>query len=111
MGILDTFKKAIGGKADTEADKAELEVPGSTPLPVDEKLSEPEPTPVVKPEEPPAEKGSYTVQSGDTLWSIAESAYGDGSKFSKISDANTDVLEHPDRVIPGQKLRIPKLED
>jgi nucleoid-associated protein YgaU len=60
----------------------------------------------------PAEEGdSYTVQSGDTLWKIASSQYGDGSKYMKIFEANTDLLENPDRIFPGQKLAIPKLED
>jgi nucleoid-associated protein YgaU len=45
------------------------------------------------------------------LWSIAESVYGDGSKFSKIFDANTDQLEQPDRIFPGQELLIPGLDD
>jgi nucleoid-associated protein YgaU len=52
---------------------------------------------------------TYTVVSGDTLWRIAEREYGKGSEYMKIYEANTDVLEHPDRIFPGQKLRIPKL--
>ena len=54
---------------------------------------------------------TYTVQSGDTLWKIASNSYGDGSKYMKIFEANTDQLENPDRIFPGQKLAIPKLED
>ena len=52
---------------------------------------------------------TYTVVSGDTLWRIAEQEYGSGSKYMKIFEANTDILEHPDRIRPGQKLRIPEL--
>jgi len=59
----------------------------------------------------PAERGSYTVQSGDTLWNIAEIVYGDGSKYAKIFDANSDLLEQPDQILPGQKLLIPDLDD
>jgi len=87
MGILDSFKTAMGGKADAEADEMRVAAPE------------------------PAEQGSYTVQSGDTLWNIAETVYGDGSKYAKIFDANTDLLEHPDRIFPGQKLLIPDLDD
>jgi nucleoid-associated protein YgaU len=54
---------------------------------------------------------TYTVQSGDTLWAIASKHYGNGSKYMKIFEANTDLLENPDRIMPGQKLVIPKLED
>jgi len=52
---------------------------------------------------------SYTVASGDTLWKISEQMYGNGSLYMKIFEANTDLLEHPDRIFPGQKLRIPDL--
>lgn len=65
--------------------------------------------------EEPAEKAeaagarSYTVVSGDTLWKISGQMYGEGSHYMKIFEANTDVLEHPDRIFPGQVLRIPDL--
>ena len=51
----------------------------------------------------------YTVVSGDTLWRIAERQYGNGANYMKIFEANTDVLEHPDHIQPGQTLRIPEL--
>jgi len=51
---------------------------------------------------------TYTVVSGDTLWKISEREYGSGSGYMKIFEANTDVLEHPDRIFPGQKLVIPE---
>ena len=54
-----------------------------------------------------AEADVYTVQSGDTLWKIAQQAYGDGSKYMKIFEANTDVLKDPDHIYPGQELKIP----
>lgn len=52
---------------------------------------------------------TYTVQSGDTLWAIAAQMYGSGSKYVKIFEANTDILENPDKIRPGQKLVIPDL--
>jgi nucleoid-associated protein YgaU len=109
MGILDSFKKALGGKTEAGADKIKDAEP--TPPPADEVRAEPEPTLAGQPEAVTEEQGRYTVQSGDTLWSIAESVYGDGSKYSKIFDANTDLLEQPDRIFPGQKLLIPDLDD
>jgi nucleoid-associated protein YgaU len=54
---------------------------------------------------------TYTVQSGDTLWKIADEMYGNGSKYMKIFEANSDLLEHPDRIFPGQELSIPDLKD
>ena len=109
MGILDSFKKALGGKTEAEADDKTFATPESAPA--DEVRAEPGPTPANKPEAAPEEQDRYTVQSGDTLWSIAESVYGDGSKYLKIFDANTDLLEQPDQIFPGQKLLIPNLDD
>jgi nucleoid-associated protein YgaU len=54
---------------------------------------------------------TYTVQSGDTLWKIADEMYGKGSQYMKIFEANSELLEHPDRIFPGQELTIPDLED
>jgi nucleoid-associated protein YgaU len=47
------------------------------------------------------------VEKGDTLWAISEKAYGDGTKFKTIFEANTPMLSDPDKIYPGQKLRIP----
>lgn len=52
----------------------------------------------------------YTVQSGDTLSKIAKAHYGDASKYPVIFEANRPMLEHPDKIYPGQKLRIPPVE-
>ena len=54
---------------------------------------------------------TYTVQSGDTLWKIATEMYGSGGKYMKIFEANTNILENPDRIKPGQVLLIPDLEE
>lgn len=48
------------------------------------------------------------VQSGDTLWGIAERAYGSGARYTEIFEANREVIEDPDLIFPGQKLRIPR---
>ena len=52
-----------------------------------------------------------TFVSGDTLWKFADRLYGNGPKYMKIFEANTGVLEHPDRMFPGQERVIPDLED
>ncbi len=51
----------------------------------------------------------YTVEKGDTLWKIAAAHYDDGSKYPVIFEANKPMLEHPDKIYPGQMLRIPPL--
>ena len=54
----------------------------------------------------------YVVKKGDTLWAIAESQYGKGKgvKHTVIFEANRPMLSHPDKIYPGQVLRIPELE-
>ncbi len=53
----------------------------------------------------------YEVKKGDTLWKIAEECYGKGKgpQYNNIFEANKPMLKHPDKIYPGQKLRIPPL--
>ncbi|HEY9255026.1 MAG TPA: LysM peptidoglycan-binding domain-containing protein [Stenotrophomonas sp.] len=50
---------------------------------------------------------SYTVQKGDSLSKIAKQHYGDANAWQQIFQANRDVLEDPDKIFPGQTLRLP----
>jgi nucleoid-associated protein YgaU len=47
------------------------------------------------------------VKSGDTLSKIAKEAYGDANAYMKIFEANKPMLSSPDKIYPGQMLRIP----
>jgi nucleoid-associated protein YgaU len=49
----------------------------------------------------------YTVKSGDTLSKIAKHYYGDANKYPQIFEANRPMLSDPDKIYPGQMLRIP----
>ena len=51
----------------------------------------------------------YMVVAGDSLSKIAKREYGDANEWKRIFDANQDVLENPDKIYPGQKLKIPPL--
>ncbi|MBI0163703.1 LysM and BON domain-containing protein [Bartonella sp. M0283] len=53
----------------------------------------------------------YEVKKGDTLWKIAEEVYGKGhgDKNKIIFEANKPMLKSPEKIFPGQKLRIPDL--
>ena len=49
----------------------------------------------------------YEVKSGDTLSKIAKAHYGDAMKYPVIFEANRPMLSDPDKIYPGQMLRIP----
>lgn len=51
----------------------------------------------------------HDVVKGDTLSAIAKKYYGDANKYNAIFEANKPMLSHPDKIYPGQKLRIPPL--
>ena len=73
-----------------------------------------------EPKRPTTEKTTYTIKSGDTLWSIAEKQLGSGSKWKTIYNANKDIIESTAKkrgykssdnghwIFPGVKLTIPK---
>lgn len=53
----------------------------------------------------------HTVERGDTLGKIAKEYYGNAMKYPVIFEANKPMLTHPDKIYPGQVLRIPPLVD
>lgn len=56
---------------------------------------------------PEPEATFHVVKSGDTLSKISKAVYGDPMKYNAIFEANRPMLEHPDKIYPGQTLRIP----
>jgi len=50
---------------------------------------------------------TYEVKSGDSLSKIAKQHYGNANEWKRIFEANTDVLKDPNKIFPGQKLKIP----
>lgn len=66
-----------------------------------------------EPDEPSADEQPtsrfYTVVAGDTLSAIAKREYGSASKYPLIFEANKPMLSDPDKIYPGQTLRIPPL--
>lgn len=50
----------------------------------------------------------HEVKKGDTLWAISEKALGSGARYNEIFEANRPMLSHPDKIYPGQMLRIPQ---
>ena len=93
----------VGGTSPTQADRERLVlVLGNTQgiAQVDDRLE-------VKAPEP--EAVFYTVVSGDSLSKIAKAQYGDPMKYPVIFEANKPMLKDPDKIYPGQVLRIPNL--
>jgi nucleoid-associated protein YgaU len=49
----------------------------------------------------------YEVQPGDSLSKIAKREYGNANAWNKIFEANKDIVDDPNKIFPGQKLKIP----
>jgi nucleoid-associated protein YgaU len=69
------------------------------------KASEPAPAPAP---DAATEGRVYEVVAGDTLGAIAQKYYGKASQYMKIFEANRDILDNPDLIKVGQKLKIPE---
>ncbi|PTD96908.1 peptidoglycan-binding protein LysM [Pseudothauera lacus] len=59
---------------------------------------------------PAPEARFHTVVRGDTLSAIAKTYYGNANRYPAIFEANKPMLSHPDKIYPGQVLRIPALD-
>ena len=93
----------IAGRVETQEDKEKLVLACGNVLGIDQveeslEVGSPEP-----------EATFYTVVRGDTLSKIAKEHYGSASKYPVIFEANRPMLEDPDKIYPGQVLRIPPL--
>jgi len=102
---VDGDKVTVSGQAASteEAEKIALALGNTVGVAqVDNQLSAKQSTP---------EAQMYTVKKGDNLWKIAEAHYGkgQGAKHTVIFEANKPMLTHPDKIYPGQVLRIPPL--
>jgi nucleoid-associated protein YgaU len=102
---VDGDKAVLSGKAASQAEREKaILAAGNTQgvAQVDDQLSVASPKP-----EP--ESQYYRVVSGDTLSKIAKQYYGDTAKYPVIFKANQPMLKDPDKIYPGQVLRIPPL--
>jgi nucleoid-associated protein YgaU len=102
---VDGGKVTIGGKVADQAtsEKVALTVGNVSGVEsVDNQLEVTNPEP---------EAQFHTVERGDTLSAIAKKFYGNANKYPVIFEANKPMLKHPDKIYPGQVLRIPPIED
>ncbi len=93
----------VSGSTETNADREKIilalgNVEGIGSVADDIAVTNPEPESVF-----------HEVKSGDTLSKIAKDVYGDPMKYPAIFEANKPMLEHPDKIYPGQILRIPQI--
>jgi nucleoid-associated protein YgaU len=97
----------VSGEAASQAEREKvLLTVGNTQgiAKVDDKLT----VAAVKPADAPASAARfYTVVKGDSLSKIAKAFYGDAMKYPRIFEANKPMLSNPDKIYPGQVLRIP----
>lgn len=102
---VDGSKVTVSGQATSteEAEKIALALGNTVGVAaVDNQLTAKQATPDAQ---------MYTVKKGDNLWKIAEAHYGTGkgAQHTVIFEANKPMLTHPDKIYPGQVLRIPPL--
>lgn len=50
---------------------------------------------------------TYAIVKGDTLSTIAKKHYGSANAWKQIFEANRDIIEDPDRILPGQVIKLP----
>lgn len=110
--VMDFIKTELKGTVTAEAygaptgritivtAPAEPEQPAESEQPM-------EPAKPAEPEKPAAESGTYTVAAGDCLWSIAQKAYGTGTKWGVIYEANKATVKDPGMIYIGQVLVVP----
>jgi len=99
---LDNDKATVYGQTKSVDDKEKIVlIVGNTEgiATVDDRLS------VIA----PPQSRFYEVKSGDSLSKIAKEMYGDPMKYNEIFEANKPMLDDPNKIYPGQQLRIPNL--
>ena len=99
-GSTDTAE--ISGKAKTQADREKAIIAIGNVQNVAKVIDN------IDIEEDAPESTMYTVKSGDSLSKIAKDVYGSANDYMKIFEANKPMLSEPDKIYPGQVLRIPK---
>lgn len=99
-GSSDTAE--ISGKAKTQADREKAIIAIGNVQNVAKVIDN------ISIEEDAPESTMYTVKSGDSLSKISQEVYGSAGDYNKIFEANKPMLSSPDKIYPGQVLRIPK---
>lgn len=99
MGFLDMLRPKIGKRAQSEAAAPQPPPPSAASEP---RITVPAANAVAT-----AGSKTYTVKAGDTLSKIAKEQLGDPNKYPILFEANRSILTDPDKIYPGQVLKIP----
>ena len=99
---VEGSKVRMKGKARSQEDREKLILAVGNVAGIEEVEEE------VAVEESAPEAVFHTVESGDTLSAIAKKTLGSANKYHAIFEANKPMLSHPDKIYPGQVLRIPQ---
>lgn len=98
----DTDTATVSGSAKTQADREKVILAIGNNSDVAKVVID---NITIETQEP--ESRMYTVKSGDTLSHISKEMYGNANLYDKIFEANKPMLSTPDKIYPGQVLRIP----
>ena len=97
-GVIDVYTSGMTVAQAPDAPTVSMEVPAEASEPAKQSV------PIIV-DAPKVEY--YVIKSGDTLGKIAKNFYGDAMQYPRIFEANKEVIEDPDKIYPGQKIRIP----
>ena len=110
---LDLAAAAAGyirsaGLTQAELDALQANLSKDYTLPTEETPAEsPEETPAEKPAGQTPPQNTYTIASGDCLWSIAQKLYGTGTRWPELYEANRTIIHDPNQIQIGQVLTVP----
>ncbi len=105
VGVAQEGSRVVlTGKAKTQAEAEKIIIAAGNTAGVEEVESQ------IEVEEAAPEATFYEVKSGDSLSKIAKAHYGDAMKYPAIFEANRPMLSDPDKIYPGQMLRLPPLD-
>jgi nucleoid-associated protein YgaU len=104
LGIFDRKNDKDSPKSSSKADFSNVQGGSSSTAPP---ASRPAPFPTPAGTSGTTTGKTYTVVAGDSLSKIAKREYGDANAWTRIYEANRDIIKDPDLIYPGQTLKIP----
>jgi len=98
-------------ETDEVEEKVEIEQAASIETPEVEAQEEIQGQEALEAEKKEIQTGSAVIiRRGDSLWTVARRNYGAGIRYTTIFDANRDQVRNPNKIFPGQVLKIPEAE-